>query len=156
MTEYLTSLLLVSAVTAVLGILPTEEKLRRTVSFALSLTVLGAVLLPLPSLLAGIGDVSGLFSDLEGGIAEGDDWLEGETLAATAEGIRLYLSEEYGIADGDIEVTLDGDLIDGTLILRRITLTVGGRATAADLPRIVRDLREDTGADCEVTYREDR
>ncbi len=154
MKDYLTAILIVSAVTAVLGILPTDERLRKTVSFALSLTVLGAVLLPLPTLLGRMEGFSDILSELESEGEASTDWLEGETLAATAEGIRRYLIEEYDLADSEIAVTVEGDLISGTVILRRITLSVTGRAAAADIPGIVRALESDTGAECEVIYPE--
>lgn len=154
MKEYLTSILIVSAVTAVLGILPTDERLRRTVSFALSLTVLSTVLLPLPTLLGHLDGFSDVLSELESEGEASTDWLEGETLAATADGIRSYLVEEYGLKEDEIAVSVEGDLIDSTVILRRITLRVTGRAAAADIPGIVRALEKDTGAKCEVIYPE--
>ncbi len=154
MKDYLTSLLLVSAITAVLGILPTEERLRKTVSFALSLSVLGAILFPLPALLGEMDGFRDILEELESEGEAATDWLESETLAATAEGIRRYLIDEYDLREEEITVTVEGNCVDSTVILRRITLGVTGRAATADLPRIVRALEADTGAECEVIYPE--
>lgn len=156
MKDYMTAILIVSAVTAVLGLLPTDERLRKSVSFALSLAVLGTVLLPLPTLLGRIDGFSDILAELESEGEASADWLEGETLAATAEGIRRYLVEEYDLRESEIAVTVEGDLITGTVILRRVTLAVTGRAATADIPRIVKALEADTGAECEVIYPERR
>lgn len=155
MREYLVTILAVSAVTAILGILPGEEGMRRTVSFALSLALLAAVVLPLPTLLRDLpADYSGILDRLEADSAEGEDYLREETLTAVGEGIRKHLSEEYSLPDGELSVAVTGDIVDGTVILRRVTLTVGPRAAAADIPSIVKYIKKNTGAECEVIYRE--
>ncbi len=153
MRDYLSTLLLVSAVTAVLSVLPSEGQVKKAAAFALSLAVLSAVVLPLPSLLSGgKGSLDGLLAELEGEAAAGSDWLESETLAATAEGIRQYLCEEYGLSPSEVTVTAEGDLIDNTVILTRVTLWLTGRAATADVPRIVRAMEKETGAECCVEY----
>lgn len=155
MREYLVTLLAVSAVTAILGILPGEEGMRRTVSFALSLTVLAAVVLPLPTLLRDLPeDYAGILDRFKTDRLEGDDYLKEETLTAVGEGICRHIVDKYGIAEGELSVTAEGDIVDGTVILRRVVLTVGGAAAAADLPSIVAYIKKNTGAECEVIYRE--
>lgn len=155
MREYLVTLLAVSAVTAILGILPGEEGMRRTVSFALSATVLAAVVLPLPTLLRDLPeDYAGILDRLEADRLSGDDYLREETLSAVGEGIRRHISEKYALSEGELSVTAEGDIVDGTVILRRVVLTVGGAAAAADLPAIVKYIKKNTGAECEVIYRE--
>ena len=153
MRDYLTTLLLVSAVTAVLSVLPSEGPVKKAAALALSLSVLSAVVLPLPSLLAGRdGDLSDLLAELRGETVAGSDWLKNETLSATAEGIREHLCREYGLSSDELTVTVEGDLIDNTVILARVTLWLTGRAAAADVPRIVRAIEADTGAECCVEY----
>ena len=155
MREYLVTLLAVSAVTAILGILPGEEGMRRTVSFALSATVLAAVVLPLPTLLRDLPeDYAGILDRLEADRLSGDDYLREETLSAVGEGIRRHISEKYALSEGELSVTAEGDIVDGTVILRRVVLTVGGAAAAADLPAIGKYIKKNTGAECEVIYRE--
>ena len=155
MREYLVTLLVVSAVTAILGMLPGEEGMRRTVSFALSLAVLAAVVLPLPTLLRDLpADYAGLLDRLETESLEGGDYLREETLSAVGEGVRRQVSEKFGLPEGELSVTAEGDILDGTVLLRRVTLTVGPRAATADLPSIVKYIKKNTGAECEVIYRE--
>lgn len=156
MREYLMTLLVVSAVTAILGMLPGEEGMRRTVSFALSLTVLSAVVLPLPTLLRQLpSDYEEILDRLESDRTEGGDYLREETLSAVGEGIQRHISEKYALPEGELSVAVFGDIVDDTVILRRVTLTVGPRAAAADMPSIVAYIKKNTGAECEVIYRED-
>lgn len=155
MKEYLVTLLLVSAVTAVLGTLPGEEKMKRTVSFALSLGVLSAVVLPLPTLLAELpADYSSFLDHLEAGSLSGESYLEAETMAAVGEGMAAHLAEKYSLAREELAVEAEGDIVDGTVILRRVRLLLSGRAAAADVPAIVGYIEHNTGAECEVIYRE--
>ena len=157
MKDYLSTLLLVSAITALLSALPSEGGAKRAVSFALSLAVLSAVVLPLPALLSGSREgLSEILDSLSGEAEEGSDWLEAETLLATAEGLKSYLCEEFGLRPAEVAVAVEGDLIDNTVILRRVTLSLTGRAAAADVPRLVRTVEAETGADCEVIYPEER
>ena len=155
MKEYLVCLLLVSAVTAVLGSLPSDEKMKRTVSFALSLGVLSAVVLPLPTLLSDLpSDYSSFLDRLDAGSASGEDYLRAETLAAVGEGMADHLADRYGLAREEIAVEVTGEIVDGTLILRAVTLTLGGRAATADIPAIVAYIEDNTAAECEVIFRE--
>ena len=155
MRDYLVSLLLVSAVTAVLGLLPSEEKMRRTVGFVLSLAVLSAVALPLPALLSELPrEYEGILDRLDGASAEGSDYLTAETLSAVAEGISAHLAERYGLPREEITAEAFGEIVGDTLILRRVTLTLGPRAAMADVPSIVKYIEANTAAECEVYYRE--
>ena len=156
MRDYLTTVLLVSAVTAVLGLLPSDEKMRRAVSFALSLAVLSAIVLPLPGLFTGLsGDVSSFLDRLEGEAAAGEGYLEGETMTAVGEGIARHLRERYDLKETELSVTVTGDIVDGTVILRSVVLTLAGRGVTADVPAIVQYTEKNTGAECEVIYREE-
>lgn len=156
MREYLTALLLVSAVTAVLSFLSGEGATKKGVQFALSLVVLAAVVLPLPGLVGRIPDEYGDVLDrLRGEYTEGEDYWQAATLAAVEEGIALHLCERYGLLEGELSVSALGDIVDGTVILHRVTLSVRGGAWAADLPGMIRYVEENTGAECEVIYRGD-
>lgn len=156
MREYLVTVLLVSAVTAVLGILPSDEKMKKAVNFALSLVLLSAVVLPLPTLLSGLPrDYSAYLEELEGEIASGSDYLEKETLAAVGDGIAAHLADRYGIPRGAITAVAEGDIVDNTVILRRVTLSLSRAAQTADIRSIIYYVEENTGADCEVIYLEE-
>ena len=155
MREYLVTLLCVSAATAVLGILPSDEKMKKAVSFALSLVLLAAVVLPLPDLLTDLPrDFGAYLEELEGEIVSGSDYLEGETLTAVGDGIAAHLADHYGLARGAIAATVEGDIVDNTVILRRVVLYLAPSAQAADVRSILYYVEENTGADCEVIYLE--
>ena len=155
MRDYLVTILLVSAATAVLGILPSGEKLKKTVSFALSLVLLSAVVLPLPTLLSDLPrDYTGYLEELEGQIGAGDDYLEGKTLSAVGDGIAAHLADRYGIKRGAIAVAVEGDIVDNTVILRRVTISLSRAAQAADVRSIIYYVEENTNAECEVIYLE--
>lgn len=156
MREYLVTLLVVSAATAILGLLPGDEKMRKAVGFALSLGVLSAVVLPLPTLLRSLPeDYSSILEQLDRGTAEGDGYFGELTLGTVGEGLADHLAERYGIDRKRISVTAEGDIVDGTVILRRVTVTLVGRAAAGDVPALVRYVEAETGADCEVVYLEE-
>ncbi len=156
MRDYLVTLLVVSAATAVLSLLPADEKMKKTVSFALSLAVLSAVVLPLPTLLERLpSDYSSLLAELEGGAAEGEGYLEKTTLLAVGEGMGAHLSERYGIKRELLSVAVEGEIVDSTVIVRRVTLMLRGSAAAADVPSLIRYVEAETGAECEVIYLEE-
>ena len=156
MREYLTTVLTVSAVTAVLGLLPSEERMRRTVSFALSLAVLSVIVLPLPGLLSGLSAGAGDFLErLEGETAAGENYLTGETMTAVGQGLTRHLCERYGLGEGELCVTATGDIVDGTVIVRHVTLSLSRRGIYSDVPSMVKYMESATGAVCEVIYRED-
>ena len=155
MKDYLVTVLIVSAVTAVLGALPSEEKMKKTVSFALSLGVLSAVVLPLPTLLSRLpSDYSSFLDRLETESLVGEEYLKAETLSAVGEGMAAHLAETYGLAREEVSVEVTGEIVDGTVILRHITLRLAGRAVAADVRSIVHYIESNTGADCEVIFLE--
>ena len=155
MKDYLVTLLVVSAVTAVLGALPNEEKMKRTVSFALALGVLSAVVLPLPTLLGELPrDYAALLDRLEAESLSGEDYLKAETLSAVGDGMAAHLCEKYGLAREEVAARVEGEIVDGTVILRRVTLTLSGRAATADIPAIVKYIEANTSADCEVIFGE--
>ncbi len=152
MRDYLIALLVTSAVTAILSLLPSDEKMRKTVNFVLSIGVLSAVVLPLPTLLSSLpSDYSAILERLDFEVGE-EDYLQKVTLEAVGEGMAAHLSERYGIRAEDISVTAEGDTVDDTVILRHITVMLAGRAASADIPSLVRYVEEETGADCEVIY----
>lgn len=155
MKDYLVTILVVSAVTAVLGALPNEEKMKKTVSFALGLGVLSAVVLPLPTLLEELpSDYSALLDRLEVGSLSGEEYLKAETLSAVGDGMAAHLSERYGLFREEVAVAVEGEIVDGTVILRRVELALSGRAATADIPTIVQYIESNTGAECEVIFGE--
>lgn len=155
MRDYLVTILFVSAATAVLGILPSDEKMKKAVSFALSLVLLSAVVLPLPALLSDLSrDYSSYLEELEGEIGSGSDYLERATLASVADGIADHLADRYGIPRGAITVVAEGDIVDNTVILTRVVLSLASAAQTADVRSMVYYVEENTGADCEVIYLE--
>ena len=156
MRDYLVTVLLVSAATAVLGILPSDEKMKRAVGFALSIVLLSAVVLPLPTLLSDLPrDYSGYLEALDREIAMGSDYLKGETLSAVGEGIADHIADRYGIPRGAITAEVEGDIVDSTVILRRVRLSLAPAAQSADVRSIKYYVEENTNAECEVIYLEE-
>lgn len=156
MQGYLLTVLAVSAVVAILGVLPGDERLKRPVSLILSLAVMASVVIPLPALLSGLPqDYSAYLDRLEGESEVGSDYLEGETLAAVGEGIAAYLSDRYDLPAGGLTVTVEGDIVDSTVILRRVRLCLSPVAASADARSMIRDVKRETGAECEVIYLEE-
>ena len=156
MREYLVTILCVSAVTAVLGILPSDEKMKKSVHFALSLVLLSAVVLPLPSLLSDLPrDYSAYLDELESESVTGGAYLERETLAAVGEGIADHLADRYGIPRGAIAASAEGNIVEGTVILRCVTLSLSPAAQTADVRGMIYYVEENTGAECEVIYLEE-
>ena len=156
MKDYLVTLLVVSAVTAVLGALPNEEKMKKTVSLALGIAVLSAVVLPLPALLSDLpSDYTAFLDRLEAESLSGEAYLEAETMAAVGAGMADHLAERYALDREEIAVTAEGEIVDGTVILRRVTLRLTGRAATAEIPSIVSYIKENTAADCEVIFGEE-
>ena len=156
MQGYLLTVLTVSAVVAILGALPGEEKLRRPVSLVLSLAVMASVVIPLPALLSGLPrDYTDYLERLEVKSEVGSDYLEAETLTAVGEGIAAYLCEQYSLPARSITVEAEGDIADGTVILRRVRLYLAPGAGSADARSMIRDIRAETGAECEVIYLEE-
>lgn len=156
MRDYLITLLLVSAVAAVLSLLRGEGATARGVSFALSLLVLSAVVLPLPDLLSRGADWYGDLSERwEEAIPSDEAYWQGVTVEAVGVGIGRHLCERYGLAEAEVSVQVLGDVVEGTVILRHVSLTLSGRAVTADVPAIIRYIEENTGAECEVIYRGD-
>lgn len=155
MREYLVTVLCVSAVTAVLGILPSDEKMKKSLHFALSLLLLAAVVLPLPSLLSDLPrDYSAYLDALESESIGGSAYLERETLAAVGEGIADHLADRYAIPRGAITAVAEGDIVEGTVILRRVILSLSPAAQTADVRGMIFYVEENTKADCEVIYLE--
>ena len=154
--EYVSTLLTVSAVTAVLGLLPSEERARRALTLVLSVAVLSAVALPLPALLSDLPDEYGAYLDrLDASTAEGDAYLKGETLAAVGEGIAAHLTSRYDVRAGALSVTVEGEVVDGTVILRRVKIYLSPAAATVDARSMTAYVKENTGALCEVIYLEE-
>ena len=149
------TVLTVSAVVAILGVLPGDERMKRPVSLVLSLAVLAAVVIPLPTLLSAMPrDYDAILDHLEGESAAGSDYLEGATLAAIGDGIATYLSERYDLPAGALTVYAEGDVIDDTVILRRVQIALSPAAKTADARSMIAEVKAETGAECEVIYLE--
>ena len=117
---------------------------------------MASVVLPLPALISGLPeDYTAYLERLEGESAAGGDYLEAATLSAVGEGIAAYLRERYALPLGSITATAEGDIVDGTVILRRVRLCLTPEAATADARSMIREIRAETGAECEVIYLEE-
>lgn len=147
MQEYFITVLTVGAVSAVLMALSPSGEVKKGVRFVLSLAVLAAVILPLgggtlklPALPRGEAESGGQ-----------DGYLQQKTVEAVFRGMEAALTERFDLPEG-ISLSGEADVVGDTVIVRRIVLTLQGRAVTADVPAMLSYLSENTGAECEVIY----
>ena len=141
------TVLTVGAVSAVLMALSPAGEVKKGVRFALSLAVLAAVVFPL-------GDGKPELPALPGfhvSAGETGDYLKQKTAEAVFRGMEAALCERFNLAEG-VSLSGEADIVGDTVIVRRIVLTLSGRARMADVPALLSYLSENTGAECEVIY----
>ena len=152
MKEYLTSLLLVTAVATLATLLIPEEdgKLRRLIEFGLALLVLTAVLRPLSNLRE-FPLPENIFSDIEN---TGTGELPPETLQSMGEGIargiERDLAARYRIPADCIRATVTPVLQEGELKVAHLQLSFRGAALACDLLAVEEYAKTTYGGECEV------
>ena len=154
MKEYLTSLVLVSAVATLAGLfIPDKDtRTRRLVEFGLGLLVLTVVLQPLSSLKELSFAGQNIFSPIRGtGDAAGispESWEEiGEGIAR---GVERDIASRYRIPTDCIHASVTPVIVENELKIGALSLTFCGAALTADLLAIERYAEEAYGAECEV------
>lgn len=150
MASYFETLLLVSAASAVLSLLIPKGKCGKGVQFILSLSLLACLVFPLSDL--SFGDLSykdDFFYEKE----EGEKILEERLKGEVAKGIKASVCEKFSLKESEIEVTVKADIIDNTVFVRQLTLSLSGSARTCDLPSVRRYITDNTGAECEVVYK---
>ncbi len=150
MTSYFETLLLVSAASATLSLLSPKGKSGKGVQFILSLVLLSCLVFPLADL--SLGDLS-FENDFSYGKEEGETIWEERLKGEVARGIEVAICEKFSLKESEIELTVLADIIDNTVLIRHLTLSLSGSAVACDLPSVVRYITDNTGAECEVVYK---
>ncbi len=150
MTSYFETLLLVSGACALLSLLSPKGKSGKGVQFILSLSLLSCLVFPLTDLSSGDLSFEGNFSY---GEEEGEALREERLIEAVAKGIERAICERFSLKESEIGVTVKADVIDNTVLVRHLTLSLSGGAVIADLPSIRRYITDNTGAECEVIYK---
>ena len=154
MKEYLASLVLVSAVATLAGLLIPEgdARTRRMTEFGLGILILTVILQPLSSLK----DLSFAGENIFSGIPETEDMtdLSPESWKAVGEGIARGIERDiasrYRIPEDCITATVTPVLTDDELKIGALALTFRGAALTADLLAVERYAEEAYGAECEV------
>ncbi len=150
MASYFETLLLVSGACALLSLLSPKGKSGKGVQFVLSLVLLSCLVFPLSGLLDSDPSFEGDFSY---GKEEGDTIWEERLIEEVARGIKASICERFSLKEKEIEVTVSADVIDNTVLVRHLTLSLSGSALTCDLPSIRRYITDNTGAECEVIYK---
>ena len=118
--------------------------------FILSLALLSCLVFPLTDLSSGDLSFEGDFSY---GEEEGEAIREERLIEEVAKGIERAICERFSLKESEIGVTVKADVIDNTVLVRHLTLSLSGGAVIADLPSIRRYITDNTGAECEVIYK---
>ena len=149
MTSYFETLLLVSGACAVLSLFSPKGKSGKGVQFVLSLVLLFCLISPLSGLLDGELSFKGDFPYQE---EEGEKIWEERLIREVERGIKASLAERFSLKESDFEVKIRADIVDRTVLVRHLTLSLSKGAVAADIPSVRRYITENTGAECEVIY----
>ena len=157
MKSYVISIILVSAVTAVVSAIAPdgEGRLREQIDFVLAIAIIAVIIAP----VGRIGDIgadvsetlSGIFAfdavDLDGGDAE---WLMSRREEAFERAIGGDLAGRFGFPSEDVTVEGSLALSDGELHVTSLRVVLSGLAATSDNKAIKKYLSELCGVECEV------
>ena len=153
MKEYLVSAIAVAAICAVVDMISPDGKMKKSVSFALSLAVTLALVSPLSFSLSGIKEKSEAFiSEVESAYdtSYSDTSLEYTTSEAANEGIKKAISEKFGIDKVNIETKCALDIIGEAVIFEKVEIYLYGKGIFADTAGIKKYVSDSLGCECEV------
>ncbi len=159
MREYLVSLSMTALIVAFASVLSPDGKMKKSVSLALSLILISALVLPLFNALANLDDVNyNLHIDFketeDGEIA--NDSLEKTTKDAVNLGIKRALCERFDIEEDCVSVDTELKIIGSEVIFLRVDVHLTGTGIFSDLPRIKKYIKSSLGAECEVYLSENK
>lgn len=146
MREYLTSLVIVCAMCAVMQMLtPDGSSISHGMSFAMAVVILFVVVLPIPSLLSEARDS---LRDIElpraDGTFDGVAWVESVSEEAIERALATAIEEEFDIRGVRVDATLEESAVTKT----EVVLT--GASAFADGKGIKKYVEESLGCVCEV------
>lgn len=159
MKEYFTSFALTALVVGLASVLSPDGKMKKSVSLALSLVLMSALVLPLFNELARLDDANfNLHIDF-GETEDGEiinDSLENTTREAVNLGIRRELCERFGIDERLVSVDTELKIIGSEVIFLRVDVYLSGAGMFSDLPGIKKHIENSLGAECEVHLNENK
>lgn len=154
--DYLVSIILVSAITAIASaVLPDGKgRLREQVDFVLAIALLAVIILPiahLGSLSDSVGEsLLGIFESDTEYTEEESKWLTAKREEAFEEAICNATADKFGFRCD--EVTVDGSLAlsDGKLYVTSLSVGLSGLAAMGDGKAVGKYLSSLCGVECEV------
>ncbi len=153
MREYAISLIMVSLLCAVLSTLSPEGKMKRPISFSLSLVLLCVLISPLFGALGNIKDISQEFflnTDVSSDEPVANPDFEKETEDAICEGLIIALSDKFGMSEENIKAKCKIKIIGSEVLFLRVEITLSGRAVFSDIRKIEEYIESSLGCECEV------
>ena len=153
MREYALSLIMISLLCAVVSTLSPEGKMKRPVSFSLSLVLLCVLISPLFDALGDVKNISQDFflnTDISNGESVTNPDFEKETEDAICEGLIIALSEKFGLAEDNIVAKCKIRIIGSEVIFLRVEITLSGKAVFSDIRKIEEYIESSLGCECEV------
>ena len=153
MRDYLVSFAMTSLLVALASVLSPDGKIKRSVSLALSVILISALMLPLFRTLKSLDYVNNnLHIDLDenrSGEVVNEDF-DSATERAVNEGLRKAICEKFDI-DGDcVSIEASLDIIGDELIFLGVDIYLSGTGAFSDLPRIKKYIDGSLGTECEV------
>lgn len=143
------SVILVSVLAKVIRFsLPKEGNITKYVSLFFSLCLTAVIALPFADITGSVGEVKNWFAfadesvDKENYEEMFESTLDGALSLSAEEYIRVFLSENYGIASENADVRIEF-LIDGDVIaIRKVNIWLTGSAVFANTGEMTRKLEE--------------
>ena len=127
MKTYVVTVILVCALGAIASFMAPEGRMKKHISFLLSIVTLCAILSPLGTLVYG-GEGDGWLKDIFPSQQEnlGENWL----LLVTEEEIRGKLCDAFKLSKEEVLVEVVGNCLDsGEVKLERVVVTLNGDST---------------------------
>ena len=153
MREYAISFIMVSLLCAVVSAVSPEGKMKKSVSFSLSLLLICVLISPLFDALGDIENISRDFFD-EMNISDGGELInsefERETEAAICDGLIAALNDKFGISKDNMSVECGIRIIGSDLVFEKVEITLFGRAVFSDINKIEEYIEDSLGCECEV------
>lgn len=153
MREYALSVIMVSLLCAVVSALSPEGKMKKSVSFSLSLVLLCVLISPLFDALGDIKEIGrDFFQNTD--ISSGEDVInsdfEKKTERAVCDGLIIALGDKFGIGKDDVEAECKLRIIGSEVIFEKVEITLLGRAVFSDIHKIKEYIEDSLGCECEV------
>ena len=157
MKQYLVALLGVCAVAAVVRGVAFESSVKKYLEMLCAVCVIGAVTVPMVTVVAELGGVGELFSP-EDTAQELDydeiynQYLVEGNLRASEQLLSEELCKRFERENGSIDVGLSADIGGAGITLTGVVITLKNGAVSVDPQELGDYLRERLGLECEIVY----